>query len=159
MAGAVAAGFGVGLLCLPYLRMHSEVSALFQLRAAFIVPVAILLFQAALAWTPLAGGRGVFVLPESGRPYWHWPAILAGLAVIAGLWLYWLDPLAVVVLARVAGVWIQWPDLPAAAWLILFPVAAGGALLQGWIYRTAGFTGLVAAGILLECRHLPRLLS
>ena len=208
MAGAVAAGLGAGALCLPYLRLHSAVPGLFELRVAFLFPVAILLFQAALAWTPLAGGRGAFDLPGSGRPYWRWPALLAGLAVIAGLRVGWLDPLvesvrpgqipaslpdwlitlpwvvlfqslvltagvyafaarfsgsvraalAAVVLVRVLGAWMQWPDLPAAAWLILFPAAAGGALLQGWIYRTAGFTGLIAAGILLECRHLPRLL-
>ncbi|NOY80299.1 MAG: hypothetical protein GXP31_04760 [Kiritimatiellaeota bacterium] len=54
---AVSAGVLLTLACVPYLHSASPDPALFRLRAVFLCPVAIILFQVTFAWTHLAGGR------------------------------------------------------------------------------------------------------
>lgn len=53
MLHAVTGGVAVTLLCAPYL--HSQPPpGLYTIRLAFLFPVSVLLFQAAMAWRPLA---------------------------------------------------------------------------------------------------------
>lgn len=90
MLHAAVAGVVLAALCIPYLRASTPSPALLQLRVAFLFPVFILLLQATLAWTPLAGGQSAAAPPE--RPAaWGWilPAIAALAAVRFGI----LDPL------------------------------------------------------------------
>lgn len=206
MVQAVIAGAVTACLCLPYLRAHSANPLLLQLRVAFLIPVAILLFQSVLAWTPLAGGRSAAAPPEHASD-WLW--ILPATVALAGIRLIWLDPrlealrpgylpatwaawggalpwmvlfqpltliagvyafaarftrspaigIAAIVAVRLAAVWAQWPDQPSAMLALFLATGGAGALLIAWIYRTGSLPALFAAMLILECRHVIRLLN
>ncbi len=86
---ALLLGSLVACLCLPYLHWKTPEPRLFLLRAHLLFPVAIILAQAALAWTPRIPGRN-FVPPAWNRRQWLAIAVLALLAAML-LWRF-LDP-------------------------------------------------------------------
>lgn len=86
---ALLAGTVLAAACLPFLTSQAQPRPLLLLRVALLFPVAIVLFQAALAWTPLAEGRAMWV---PLRPLRTVLAMAGAAAVLAALYGGIVDP-------------------------------------------------------------------
>jgi len=79
MRRAAVAGLLLTLACLPYVWAQPGSASLAWLRTAFLLPVAIVLFQAGIAWTPLAEGRPMFApIADRALPFLALAALFIG---------------------------------------------------------------------------------
>ncbi|MBT3378241.1 MAG: hypothetical protein HN742_38315 [Lentisphaerae bacterium] len=80
--GALSAGFIVSALCIPFLLTTTPPGTLRALRIAMLFPLAIILFQIGLAWTPLAEGRDMLRKDLPSATYLRLALAGIGLAVL-----------------------------------------------------------------------------
>jgi hypothetical protein len=79
MRQAALAGLLLTGACLPYVWAQPGPPSLTLLRSVFLLPVAIVLFQAGIAWTPLAEGRPMFApLTDAALPVLALTALFFG---------------------------------------------------------------------------------
>jgi hypothetical protein len=79
MLRAVAAGLILTGACLPYVWSQPGPPALALLRSTALLPIVIILFQAGLAWTPLADGQAMFRSPaDRDLPLFAVAALVVG---------------------------------------------------------------------------------
>jgi len=90
ISSALSAGLAVSVLCIPFLCATTPPGTLRILRIAVLCPLAVVLFQIGLAWTPLAEGRAMIRRDLPASIYWR--LALFGL-VIACLAALIFDPL------------------------------------------------------------------
>jgi len=84
LTGATWAGVVTALLCLPYVCMETPPGEMRVLRIGFLLPVTILLYQVAIAWSPIPDGQPM--LREPCRRDLH-TAIAAGVVLGCLKWL------------------------------------------------------------------------
>ena len=87
---ALAGGLIVTVLCVPFLMAMTPPGTLRIMRIAFLAPIAILVFQASVAWTPMAGAQPMIRLDLCRSDYARIVLTGIGLSALASLC---VDPL------------------------------------------------------------------
>ncbi len=92
---AVPAGLAITLLCVPFILIRTPAGRLRTMQLAFLAPLAIVLFQAGVAWTPHVPGARMLRMDFTRRDIAQLLTVTAILTLFAHIC---IDPLLAVVL-------------------------------------------------------------